>query len=918
MPTAFKTCLVTAFIGSMAAIGLQGATPPKGKTPVPPAAPATAPAVQGPTIDTVALSTLKPRSIGPAVMGGRISDIAYDPDNPFTFYVAMATGGLMKTTDNGGSFQAVFEKEATGSTGAVAVAPSNAKIVWLGTGEANDRNSSGWGDGVYRSTDGGSTWSHVGLKNTRTIARIAVHPKDPQTALVAAVGDLWSPNPDRGLFKTTDGGQTWKAVLQAPAPYQDRVGCGDVAVDPSNPDTIYAAMYARRRTPWSFVAGPDATDGKDLGGIFRSTDGGATWKKLANGLPGSTGRIGLAVWAKNPKVVYAVVQSFEGGTTDIDSPDSKTGGVFRSDDGGDSWKRMSALDPRPFYFSQIRVDPENDQHVYVLGFMLHVSEDGGRTWREDRFKNVHPDNHALAIDPRQPKRLLLGTDGGVYQSFDAGERWDHLNRIASGQYYRIALDDRRPYRICGGLQDNASWVGPSATRTKEGILNADWINIYGGDGFGCVFDPADPNIVYAESQSADFYRLDLNSGQIKPLRPAPAEGQIGFRFNWDSPLVASQHHKGTMYLGGNRIFSLTNRGEHWKAISPDLSAQEPSRIMTTGSGAETFGVVFAIAESPVQPDLLWAGTDDGKVWNTSNEGGSWTDLTPNLPAAVKGLWINRIAASHFDPKVAYLAVTGYRAGNYAPLVYRTADAGKSWQSIAGNLPGDSPVRFVYEDPKNQNLLFAGTEFGLYLSFNRGGAWVKYPNLPTVRVDDLAIHPREGDMVVATHGRSLYIVDDIGVLEQITPEIEATAAHLFPLRGAFGFAPLPGFVESEGSAVFRGVNPPVGAIITAWVKQYTGEPVNISISGAGDRPVANLTMPGTPGLNRVTWDLKPTKDLLTEYGGQGQKFVPAGDYTVTLTYGSTKQTQQLHVDLAPGLETVSGSTPRPGASRGSAR
>ncbi len=860
------------------------------------------PAVVGPKVDSVLLSALKPRGIGPAVMGGRVSDIALDPDNPYVFYVALGTGGVMKTSDNGGTFQGIFEHEATGSIGAVAVAPSDAKVVWVGTGEANDRNSSGWGNGVYRSTDGGGKWTRVGLANSKTIARIVAHPKDPLTAFVAAVGDLWNPSPERGLYKTTDGGQTWSRILQAPAPYDDRVGCGDLAIDPDSPETIYAAMYARRRAPWSFTAGPDATDGEDLGGIFRSRDAGKTWTKLANGLPGATGRMGLAVYAKNPKIVYAVVQSYEGGTTDIDSPVSKMGGVFRSEDGGDSWKRMSALDPRPFYFSQIRIDPENDQHIYVLGFMLHVSEDGGRTWREDRFKNVHADCHALAIDPRSPKRLLLGTDGGVYQSFDAAASWDDLNRIASGQYYRISLDTSTPYRICGGLQDNASWLGPSATRTKEGILNSDWINIYGGDGFGCAFDSADSNIVYAESQSADFYRLDLNSGQIKNLRPAPAEGQVGFRFNWDSPLVASQHHKGTIYLGGNHIFALTNRGENWKVISPDLSAQEPSRIMTTGSGAETYGVVFTIAESPMQANLLWAGTDDGKVWITENEGGTWTDVTPSLPPAVKGLWMNRLAASHFDAKVAYLAVTGYRAGNYAPLVYRTADSGKTWQSIAGNLPADNPVRFVYEDPKNANLLYAGTEFGLYLSFDRGGSWLKYPDLPTVMVDDLAIHPRERDMVVATHGRSLYIVDDITALEQLTTDVQSKAAHLFAPRAVFGFESLPGYVESEGSAVFRGANPPAGAIITAYVKEYTGDPVKISIANAAGTPVANLTMAGTPGFNRVTWDLKPTKDVLTEYGGQGQKFVPAGDYDVTLSYGPVKLKQKLHVDLAPGLET----------------
>jgi len=870
--------------------------------PKPEPAPPPPPAVAAPKVDAVLLSALTPRSIGPAVMGGRVSDLAFDPENPYVFYVGLATGGVVKTSDNGTTFQGVFEKEAVASVGAVAVAPSDAKVVWVGTGEANDRNSSGWGNGVYRSTDGGGTWSHVGLNDSKAIARIVVDPKDPKTALVAVAGDLWTPTSERGLYKTTDAGQTWRRVLAASSPFETRTGCGDVAIDPTNASVIYAAMYARRRTPWSFTAGPDYTDGKDAGGIFKSSDGGATWKKLDKGLPPGTGRIGLSVFAKTPKIVYAVVETAEGGTADIDTVVSKRGGVFRSDDAGETWTRMSGLNPRPFYFSQIRVDPDNDQRVYVLGFALHVSEDGGRTWREDRFKNVHPDCHALAIDPRNPKRVLLGTDGPLYQSYDQGGHWDAMTRFAGGQFYRIALDAGTPFRICGGLQDNNSWLGPSATRTKSGILNADWINIYGGDGFGCAFDSSDPNIVYAESQSADFYRLDLASGQMKPLRPAPAEGQVGFRFNWDSPIVASRHHTGTLYLGGNRVFALTNRGEYWKAISPDLSAQDPARIMTTGSGAETFGVVFTIAESPVQAGLLWAGTDDGKVWVTQDEGANWTDLTANLPPAAKGLWMSRLAASHVDAKVAYLAVSGYRAGNYAPLVYRTADSGKTWQSIAANLAADNPVRFVYEDPKSQNLLFAGTEFGLFLSFDRGGSWVKYPDLPTVRVDDLAIHPRDGDMVVATHGRSLYIVDDIRPLEELSPEIQAKDAYLFTPRPVLGFEPLPGSVETEGSAVFRGANPPPGAILTGYVKQFNGEPVKIAIADVSDRPVANLTMPGTPGLNRVSWNLKPTKDVLTEYGGEGQKFVRAGDYQVTLSYGSVTQKVTLHVEVAKGLET----------------
>jgi photosystem II stability/assembly factor-like uncharacterized protein len=862
-----------------------------------PAAPAASP------VDALALKAMKARSIGPAVMGGRVADIALDPKDPYTFYVALGTGGLMKTGDNGATFQGVFEKEAVAAVGAVAVAASDPKIVWVGSGEGNDRNSSSWGNGVYLSTDSGGTWTNVGLKGSKAIARIAVHPRDPKTAYVAAAGDLWRPGGERGLYKTSDGGATWKAVLTAPAPYGDRVGACEVTLDPVDPETVYAALYARRRTPWSFASGPAATEGKDVGGIFKSTDGGATWRKLANGLPPATGRIGIDVSRKNPRIVYAVVQSLEGGTNDSAGVRSRKGGVFRSDDGGESWTRTSPLNPRPFYFSQIRVDPENEQRIYVLGFALHVSEDGGRSFREDRFEKVHPDLHALAVDPRSPRRLLLGTDGGVYQSFNGGESWEHLSRIAAGEFYRITADDAVPYRVCGGLQDNQTWVGPSRTRTKDGIVNTDWIDLGGGDGFYCAFDAEDENLIYAESQEGFIQRTDLKSGEIRSLRPQPEEGQAGFRFHWNSPLIASRHNKGVLYLAGNRVFKLTGKGEDWTLISPDLTARDPDRIGASGSGAENYGVVYTLAESPLRAGLLWAGTDDGKLWVTEDDGGHWTDLTANLPAAAKGEWISRVEAGAHDPRVAYLAVDAHRGAGYKPLAWRTADGGRSWQDIASNLPPDGPVKVVREDVVNASLLFAGTEFGLFASLDRGGHWTRIGELPTVAVDDILVHPRDHDLVIATHGRSLYIIDDIRPLQELTPEVLAKDAYLFPPAPATAFVMLPGSADWAGKAVFRGENPPEGAQITYFVKTYTGEPVKIAISAAGGGPpVANLTGPGTPGLSRVTWDLKPSKDLLTDYGGEGQKPVRSGEYTVTLTYGKAKQEQKLRVETAAGIET----------------
>ncbi len=866
--------------------------------PRPPAAPAETP------LDSLVIpNAYTARSIGPAVMGGRVSDIAFDPVDPWTYYVALGTGGVMKTRDNGQTWSAVFEKEAVASIGAVAVAPSDSSVVWVGTGEANDRNSSSWGDGVYRSTDGGTTWTRVGLENSKTIARIVVHPSDPKTAWVAAMGDLWVPSKERGCYKTTDAGASWKLVLAAPAPYGDRVGCGDLAIDPSNPDVLYAALYARRRFPWQFVSGVAATDGKDLGGIFKSTDGGNTWTKLTKGLPPRTQRIGLAVYAKNPKIVYAVVQSDAEGTSDIDDIKSKAGGVFRSEDGGESWTRVSQLNPRPFYFSQIRIDPTDDRRIYVLGFMLHVSEDGGKTWREDRFKAVHPDNHALAIDPRWPKRLLLGTDGGLYQSVNGGEGWEFQNRFAAGEFYRINVDQSTPYRICGGLQDNTNWIGPSQTYTKDGIVNDDWYQIGGGDGSYCLFDATDSNIVYAESQQGFIFRLDLRGGRPKLLKPQPTEGSPAFRYHWNSPLIQSRHDPKTLYYGADRVFKLRDRGDTWQEISGDLSTRDLSKMTAVGSGAEAYGVVYALAESPAKAGLLWAGTDDGKLWKTENEGGSWTDLTGNLPAPARGLWISRIEPSAHDPQVAYVAIDGHRTGTYAPHLYRTADGGKTWQSIAANLPPNGPVKVIREDPKNPDLLFAGTEFGLWASVDRGGRWFRLGKLPTVAVDDIVIHPRELDLIAATHGRSLYVLDDLRPLEELTRAVQQEDAHLFSLRPVTGRYLLPGWEEWSGAAVFRGKNPPDGALISFYVRAFTGDSVKIRITGPGDRPVANLSAPGVPGIGRVVWNLRPTKDLLTEYGGEGpEKLVPAGEYTVTLTYGKVKQTQKLQVSIAPGAET----------------
>ncbi|MBI5432055.1 MAG: hypothetical protein HZA52_04415 [Planctomycetes bacterium] len=852
-------------------------------------------------VDGRAFDALAARSIGPALMGGRVSEVALDPTDPATFYLAFGRGGLLETSDDGATFAGLLDDQPVSSMGAVAVSPADPKTLWVGTGEANDRNSSGFGDGVYLSTDAGGSFARVGLATSKSIARIVAHPTDPKIAYVAAMGDLWNDGGERGLFKTVDAGKTWIRVLAAPSPHDALTGCGDVALDPKAPETLFATLYARRRTPWSFAYGKDLT-GDDVGGIFKSTDGGATWKRLAGGLPGATGRIGLAVFPSDPRFIYAIVQSDEGGKSDIDDIRSRRGGVFRSDDGGATWTRRSALCPRPFYFSQIRVDPANVDRIYVLGFVLHVSEDGGATFREDRFVKLHPDCHALAIDPRNPARLLLGTDGGLYESWNSGATWRHHATAAMGEFYRIALDDSDPYRIAGGLQDNLNWVGPSRTFTKDGVVDADWTSLSGGDGFYCIFDPDDRDVLYAESQSGEIHRLNLKSGAIKTLKPAASEGEPAFRFHWNSPFLPSAHERGKLYLAGNRVFALTERGEHWRPISPDLSSQQRERILTTGSGAETYGVVYALAESPRASGTLWAGTDDGKLWLTVDDGAGWTDLTERLPKEARGQWIQRIEPGHHDANLAYLVVSAFRSGNYAPLAWRTEDRGRTWTSVTSNLRADAPLRVLREDPTNPNLLFVGSEFGLSASLDAGASWFVFGKLPTCAIDDLAIHPRTHDLVVGTHGRSLWIIDDIAPLAGLAGATLAEPVQLFAPRKATARTELDGWADSSGHSHFRGANPPVGAVLDVWVASWTGDGLELELSNAAGVPVAKLAEPGTPGLHRVVWDLKPTKDFVTPYGGLGERYVAAGEYTVTLKYGKETRTAKLVVEVAADIET----------------
>ncbi len=874
------------------------------------------------------------RSLGPANMSGRVAAIALAPGNPKTFFVGFGTGGLFKTVNNGTTFTPVFEQEATASIGSIAVvdAPPDwpgwkevkdqdlaskdedrgrGRIVWVGTGEGNGRNSSSWGAGVYRSIDGGETFTCLGLKDSHDIPRLTVDPRDPDVCYVAALGHLWGPNEERGVYKTTDGGKTWQELLKI----DEETGACDVLLDPGKPDTLYAAMYMRRRTAWSFRSGGPQ------GGIYRSKDAGASWEKLTEGLPKQTGRIGLDIYRQDPRKLFAVVESDEGGWgPDVWENRMKVGGVFFSEDGGDHWTRGSELSFRPFYFSKVRVDPTDERRVYLLGYGLAVSDDGGRHFRAGGARLPHGDMHELVIDPADRDRLYMGTDGGIYISYDRGATWDFLNNIAAGEFYNIAVDMSDPYRIGGGLQDNCTWIGPSATIMSSeteaeteiediieaGVTNSDWRLIFGGDGYHAAFDPTDPNVVYAEWQGGQLGRIHLDTGIRKYIKPSPKEGQPRFRFNWNSPFFISPHSPTTLYFGGNYVFKLTQRGDRWEKISPDLSTRDVEKIETVGSEAETHGTVVSLAESPLMAGLLWAGTDDGLVHVTRDDGKSWTNVTP---PQTNGYYISRIEASHHDLETAYVAIDGHRSDHFEPVLVVTTDGGKAWSQITsegdGALPSGDIVKVVREDRENSRVLYVGTERACYVTIDRGKRWVKLngESLPTVAVDDLIQHPREMDLVAGTHGRSLYILDDATPLSQMTPAVVAGEFHLFTCKEGKPRYYLP-YEGMWGDRMFRAANPPRGVQISYWIRDFNHETVELVIADSTGAAVRKLTGTNQPGINRVVWDLQAEKHDRFENPDTGlglTDFVPPGDYTVTATFGEQSAKTQVRVLPAPGAK-----------------
>jgi photosystem II stability/assembly factor-like uncharacterized protein len=837
-------------------------------------------------LDEAGLGQLAWRAIGPAVMGGRIDDVAVDERNPSTIYVGAASGGVWKTTNNGTTWAPLFDGQSVASIGDIALTPSHPELVWVGTGEPNNRQSSSFGDGIYKSTDGGRTWTHMGLRETQHIGRVVIDPVDPDTVYVAALGRLWGPNAERGVFKTTDGGRTWTNVKFID---QD-TGFVDLVMDPTNRLVLYGAAYQRRRAPWGFNGGGPG------GGIYKTADGGRTWSRLTSGLPaGTIGRIGLAIWRRDPRVLYATVEH------------RTEGGTFRSDDGGETWRKMSTLNPRPMYYSKIHVDPSSDQRIYVLGASFFVSNDGGRTFSDPATGRtgandsmsptydlgVHGDHHALWIDPANPRHMILGNDGGLYFSFDGSLTWDKVNNLPLAQFYGIGVDMATPYNIYGGLQDTHSFGGPSATRHYLGILNEDWVQINTGDGMYAQADPSDPDTIYTESQDGNLSRFHRPTGDRKPIRPTPPPGEPIYRFNWTSPLVISPHDAKTLYFGGNRVFRSTDRGDTWTA-GPDLTRAENREelpimgakpgpdVLARNDGVTAWGTITTLAESRVQAGLLWAGTDDGRVQLSRDAGKTWRDVTDRMPGPARKGRISRVEPSHRDVGTVYVALDRHQDDDFAPYLFASRDFGDSWKALAAGLPNVGWINVVKEHPKNPNVLFVGTETGLFVSLDCGTAWTRFTKgFPTVPVDDLVVHPRELDLIVGTHGRAIYVLDDVAPLGGLTTEVAASELHVFTPRPAMVFQHWK-HESYSAQRVFIGPNPPFGALLTYYVKSARQGPAGITIRDAAGTIVRNLEGRAESGLNRVVWDLRTSAPPVL--ANQRGPLVPPGTYTASVRVG----------------------------------
>lgn len=761
-----------------------------------------------PAIDGDWFAGLKARSIGPAGMSGRVAAVEAHPSDPDTIYVGAATGGVWKSGDGGGTWEPLFDEQPVHAIGAIAIAPSNPSIVWVGTGEGNVRNSVSVGNGIYRSLDAGRTWQHMGLEKTERIYRIAVHPQDPNVVFVCAPGQEWAENKERGVFRTTDAGKSWQHVLAV----NEKTGCGDMVMDPSNPQKLLAAMWEFRRWPWVFKSGGPGS------GLYVTHDGGGTWKKLQkeDGLPDPPyGRIGLAIARSNPETVYAMVEADKSA-------------VLRSDDGGRRWRTVNDkrnVNPRPFYFGDITVDPERPDRLYSIDYEIRVSDDGGKTFRTlpgASWSQIHGDYHALWIDPENPELMIAGNDGGVAISRNRGGTFRFAENLPLAQYYHVAVDNEAPYNIYGGLQDNGSWRGPSNVWRRGGIRNYDWDEVGGGDGFETLPHPRDPTVGYSLWQGGNIMRWNLRTGEEKLVKPAAPEG-VKLRFNWNAGLATDPFAPDTVYLGSQFLHRSADRGETWTTISPDLTTNNPEWQKSEQSGgltpdvtaAENFTTIISIAPSAKERGLIWVGTDDGRIQVTRDGGGTWTSVEKNVPGVPANTWVPHIEPSPHDSGTAFVVFDNHRRGDLTPYAYRTDDYGRTWHRVISPEVVRGYALVLRQDPVERNLLFLGTEFGLYFSPDAGKRWIHLnKTLPTASVMDLAIHPREHDLVVGTHGRALWILDDIRPLRVMSEQAMKAPLTLYPIADAQQYWSRPeegGF--GYGATEFRGRARPYGAILT---------------------------------------------------------------------------------------------------------
>ncbi len=836
------------------------------------------------------LSGLKLRSVGPALTSGRVSEVAIDPSDKRTWYVAASAGGVWKSTNGGISFSPIFDGQGSFSIGTVVIDHANPNVVWVGTGENNAQRVVAYGDGVYKSIDGGRSWTNMGLKTSEHIGRILIDPRNSDVVYVAAQGPLWRGGGDRGLYKTTDGGKTWNKILGG----DEWTGVNDVQLDPRNPDILIATTWQRLRRVYTFVAGGPGS------AVWRSTDAGKTWTKSQSGFPAvDLGRVGLAVSPANPSVVYAIAEAAE-----------RKGGFFRSRDGGASWDKMSDYQSGSNYYNEIFADPKDVDRVYAAEPILQVTDDAGKTFHRVGERNKHVDNHSVWIDPDETTHLVIGDDGGVHETFDGGKSYRFVANLPLTQYYRVATDESKPfYRIFGGAQDNFSVGGPSRTRNISGITNADWFITAGGDGFGSVVDPVDPNIVYAQSQFGNLARFNLRTGDVMGIQPSEEPGTPGPRWGWDSPLFISPFNHNRLYFASNRLFVSDDRGDSWKVISPDLSRlidRNRLKVMGRVPGIDAvaknvsttlFGVVLSIAESPLKEGVLFTGTDDGKISVSENGGASWRSVN-HVPGVPDTAPVFKILPSQHDMNVVYAAFNNHQAGDFKPYVMKSTDLGKTWTSITGNLP-DGSVYALAEDHVDRNLLFAGTEWGLFVSRDGGRKWLKLSGgLPTIQVRDLAIQKRENDLVLGTFGRGFYVLDDYSALRAMNDAALASNFVLFPTRPAPLYVPsVPlGLADAvgpafQGAGYYMAENPPYGAVFTYYMKsglksrrdarqaadkdlakkgadvfypswdslkaedREENPAMIVTISDANGQAIRRFNAPSGPGINRVAWDLK---------------------------------------------------------------